>query len=228
MLLVWPADRTLDVTEQTRLGLFLDAFAGDPTTNLYKRLIDSKTRDTDLGAQSVFGSLSEDQGFPVAIGFGDVPVAKMNERDLYGSARARVVAELTRVSALPAMPPSCASSTTGCAAAFFPAGAICRNSSTPLRASASGQRRGMDDASLQAEQERRVSPIAHDEERARRDRAHRSRPTGNPWTQDLITVEADRSAERCSLDRRRQAQSRISCERIRNSAPRASRRSSPD
>src|SRR6185503_26919 len=99
VLLLWPADRSLDVTEQTLLGLFLEAFAGDPTTNLYKRLIDSRTRESDLGAQGVFGSVAEDQGFPVAIGFGDVPVAKMNERDL-SDLRARVIAELVRVATL--------------------------------------------------------------------------------------------------------------------------------
>jgi Zn-dependent M16 (insulinase) family peptidase len=71
VLLVWPADRTLDVTEQTRLGLFLDAFAGDPTTNLYKR--PSTARPARI-ARDVFGSLSG-SGFPVAIG-GDVPWRK--------------------------------------------------------------------------------------------------------------------------------------------------------
>jgi Zn-dependent M16 (insulinase) family peptidase len=77
--LMWPADRNLDVTEQTFLELFLEAFAGDPTTNLYKRLIDSRTRESDLGAQSVVSYMEEDQGFPVTIRFADVPVARMNE-----------------------------------------------------------------------------------------------------------------------------------------------------
>jgi len=95
----WPADLSLNVTEQTLLGLFLEAFAGDPTTNLYKRLIDSRTRETEIGAQSVFGGVAEDQGFPVIIGFGDVPVAKMNERDL-SDLRTRVLAELSRVAGL--------------------------------------------------------------------------------------------------------------------------------
>jgi len=94
--LTWPADRSLDVTEQTLLSLFLETLAGDPTTNLYKRFIDSKTKEWDLGAQSVFGSLQEDQGFPVLIGFGDVPVSKMNERDL-SSLRSRVLDELNRI-----------------------------------------------------------------------------------------------------------------------------------
>ena len=41
-------------------GIFFDNIAGDPTTNLYKRLIDSRTREFDLGAQSVFGDVDEE------------------------------------------------------------------------------------------------------------------------------------------------------------------------
>src|SRR5678816_3962674 len=42
MMLVWPATRNLDDTERVLLSLFLDAFAGDESTTLYKKLIDSK------------------------------------------------------------------------------------------------------------------------------------------------------------------------------------------
>ncbi|MBK7474415.1 MAG: hypothetical protein IPI73_30810 [Betaproteobacteria bacterium] len=99
--LAWPAERRLDSTEKALLELFLHNVAGDPTTNLYKRLIDSKTRETELGAKSVFASVSEDVGNPVLIGFGDVPAARMNEREL-GDLRARVKDELRRIAAWPA------------------------------------------------------------------------------------------------------------------------------
>ncbi|MBK7470179.1 MAG: hypothetical protein IPI73_05640 [Betaproteobacteria bacterium] len=99
--LAWPAERRLDSTEKALLELFLHNVAGDPTTNLYKRLIDSKTRETDLGAKSVFASVSEDVGNPVLVGFGDVPAARMNEREL-GDLRARVRDELRRIAAWPA------------------------------------------------------------------------------------------------------------------------------
>jgi Zn-dependent M16 (insulinase) family peptidase len=95
---VWPAERDLNVTEQTLLALFLEAVAGDPTTNMYRRFIDSRTREIDLGAQSVFGSLIEEQGFPVILGFGDVPVSKMNEREM-ADLRSRVRSELERIAA---------------------------------------------------------------------------------------------------------------------------------
>ena len=95
--LVWPADRDLDATSRTLLELFLETLAGDPTTNLYKRFIDSQKREMDVGAQSVFGSFLEDQGYPVIIRFGDVPVDRMNEQDL-NDLRARVLDELDRIS----------------------------------------------------------------------------------------------------------------------------------
>lgn len=95
---VWPAQRQLDRIEKTLLELFLQNVAGDPTTNLYKRLIDSRTRETDLGATSVFARVSDDAGNPVTVGFGDVPVARMNERDLR-DLRATILDELGKVAA---------------------------------------------------------------------------------------------------------------------------------
>lgn len=102
--LAWPADRTLDIEGRTLLRLFLGAFAGDATTNLYKRFIDSSTREIDLGAQSVFGELVEDMGFPLLIGFGDVPVARMNTGDLT-DLRSRVLDEIEKVAGLAAGSP---------------------------------------------------------------------------------------------------------------------------
>ncbi|MEO7761519.1 MAG: hypothetical protein ABIS68_06355, partial [Casimicrobiaceae bacterium] len=97
--LAWPADRSLDRTEQALLDLFLGNIAGDSTTNLYKRLIDSKTRETDIGAKSVFAELSDDVGSPAVIGFGDFPAARMNDKDL-GALRAIVIDELGRIAAM--------------------------------------------------------------------------------------------------------------------------------
>ena len=94
--IAWPAQLSLDVKEQYVAELFLDSFAGDATTNLYRRFIDSKTRDTDLGAQSVFASMQKDPGFAMMIGFGDVPVSKMNEKDL-SDVRAKVIEEFRKV-----------------------------------------------------------------------------------------------------------------------------------
>jgi Zn-dependent M16 (insulinase) family peptidase len=98
--MLWPADRDLDRTDETLLELFLGNVAGDPTTNLYKRLIDSRTRERDFGIKSMYSEVSEEIGHPVLIGFGDLPAAQMNERDL-GALRAIVRDELDRIAAMP-------------------------------------------------------------------------------------------------------------------------------
>ena len=97
--IVWPADRALDRTDRSLLDLFLSNIAGDPTTNLYKRLIDSKTKQGDFGVKSVFGEASDDVGHPLTIGFGDLPAAKMNEREL-SELRAIVLDELDRIATM--------------------------------------------------------------------------------------------------------------------------------
>jgi Zn-dependent M16 (insulinase) family peptidase len=94
--IVWPAERNFDVPERSLFELFLETFAGDPTTNLYKLFIDSKTRQSDLGAQSVGGGFQEEEGHAVTVFFGDVPVSKMNDKDL-SDARGRILAELERI-----------------------------------------------------------------------------------------------------------------------------------
>ena len=96
--LAWPAQLDMNVQEQKLAELFFEAFGGDASTNLYKRFIDSKTRDFELGAQSVFAGLETDQGFPLIVGFGDVPVTKMNPKDL-SDVRGKVIEEFGKVAA---------------------------------------------------------------------------------------------------------------------------------
>jgi Zn-dependent M16 (insulinase) family peptidase len=100
MMLVWPATRKLDETEHTLLSLFVDAFAGDESTPLYKKLIDSKTRVMDLGASGVWSMVSTDQGEPVYIGLTGVKPDKLDDKTI-GELRVLVTAELVRLSKLP-------------------------------------------------------------------------------------------------------------------------------
>ncbi len=100
MGLAWPANRRLDARETMLLSLFLDNFAGDANTNLYKLFINSKTRKLDLGAESVFGYLQQDQGFPVIIGLQEVATANLTEAKTK-EIRALVTGELARIAALP-------------------------------------------------------------------------------------------------------------------------------
>ncbi|HEX8154732.1 MAG TPA: hypothetical protein VF698_16490 [Thermoanaerobaculia bacterium] len=98
--LVWPANRNLGPEEYMLLTRFLQAVAGDATTNLYKTFIDSKTRTMDVGATSIFSSLSNDLGQPVFITLNDVTVPNLTN-DKLAAIRDKVLAELTRVAALP-------------------------------------------------------------------------------------------------------------------------------
>ncbi len=99
-LLAWPAQRHLDDTERLLLTLFLDAFAGDQSTTLYKQLIDSKTRTMDLGANAVFSNVSTDLGQPIYLGVNGVKADRLDEKHL-ADVRALVLAELEKIAKLP-------------------------------------------------------------------------------------------------------------------------------
>ncbi|CAN5903600.1 hypothetical protein BH11MYX3_BH11MYX3_24310 [soil metagenome] len=101
MMLVWPAVRgDLDLTERTLLDLFLSAFAGDESTPLYKKLIDSKTRTMDLGASGLGASQSGDVGHPIFLSISGVRTDKLDPATL-AAVRAEVMSELGRISKLP-------------------------------------------------------------------------------------------------------------------------------
>lgn len=92
----WPAQLQLRHQEFTLLNLFIANLAGDATTNLYKKLIDTKTREVDVGAQGLFSVVSSDQGEPVTIWVVDVPAANITEATIK-DLRARITAEIARI-----------------------------------------------------------------------------------------------------------------------------------
>jgi Zn-dependent M16 (insulinase) family peptidase len=100
VLLVWPAERNLANREYELLNLFLDNFAGDSDTNLYARLVNSRTREADFGIQGINAWADGDQGNPVYVMFRDMPPAGMNDQNL-GLLRSKVIEELKRVAAWP-------------------------------------------------------------------------------------------------------------------------------
>ncbi len=51
--IAWPLTERFGLFEEGLADLFAQAFGGDPSTNLYKLFIDSKTRKMDLGARAV-------------------------------------------------------------------------------------------------------------------------------------------------------------------------------
>jgi Zn-dependent M16 (insulinase) family peptidase len=51
--IAWPVGKRFSPREEGLAELFAQAFGGDPSTNLYKLFIDSKTRKMDIGARSI-------------------------------------------------------------------------------------------------------------------------------------------------------------------------------
>jgi hypothetical protein len=100
LALEWPATRKLDLTERVLLELFVDAFFGDESTPMYKKLIDSKTRAIDLGASELGAVASRDQGEPVALLVHGVAADKVDAATI-GRLREVVMAELQRMAKLP-------------------------------------------------------------------------------------------------------------------------------
>ena len=98
MVFVWPAQLKLDTRETVLCELLLANIAGDATTNLYKRFVDTKTREIETGAKSVFGYVSDNPGQPVFIGLNDVAPAHTTEEKI-ALIRAKVMEELARVAA---------------------------------------------------------------------------------------------------------------------------------
>jgi Zn-dependent M16 (insulinase) family peptidase len=98
VVVLWPADRTLAPEDVTLLNLFLGNVGGGPDTNLYKRLVDSKTREYDFGIKGVYATADSDQGHPVYVMLQDVPVAHMNDKDL-ATVRATILDEFARIAA---------------------------------------------------------------------------------------------------------------------------------
>ena len=94
---VWPATRmNVSADELVLLELFAETFAGDPTTNLYKLFVDSKTKKIDTGATSVFSNVERDLGHPVAFILDNVAVSHFNVQSI-DSIRWKILDELARV-----------------------------------------------------------------------------------------------------------------------------------
>lgn len=100
VMMVWPGARKLDANEQFLAEIFLASFAGDPTTNLYKLFIDSRTRKMDLGGRGVSGFVQAYGGYPFYIQFRDVTPTNFTEAKL-AEARKLVMDELARIAAMP-------------------------------------------------------------------------------------------------------------------------------
>ncbi|HEY2515189.1 MAG TPA: hypothetical protein VGI39_30190 [Polyangiaceae bacterium] len=99
-MLAWPANRKLDLDERTTLELFMEAFAGGRSSNLYRALVDRKTRALDLGATDVWDYIRSDAGEPVYVGVESVASSHADEASMK-ALQDLVKAELEKVAALP-------------------------------------------------------------------------------------------------------------------------------
>jgi len=98
--MAWPPQLDIPLAEQTLLQLFLAAVAGDETTNLYKKLIDSTTRTSNFGATGVWSQMSNERGHAIYVALSEVARPYLDAKGA-GEVRAAVVDELRRLAALP-------------------------------------------------------------------------------------------------------------------------------
>jgi Zn-dependent M16 (insulinase) family peptidase len=98
ILFSYPATLKLSLTERVLLDNFLSVFAGDANTNLYKKFIDSTTRELDTGAKGLYSYVEDSPGAPVFIGLSDVPAANLNT-DKAALIRQKIMEEFARVAA---------------------------------------------------------------------------------------------------------------------------------
>ncbi|HKO98460.1 MAG TPA: hypothetical protein VJU86_15795 [Pyrinomonadaceae bacterium] len=94
----YPATLKLNLTERLLLNNFLTVFAGDANTNLYKKFIDTTTRELDTGAQGVYAYVEDSPGFPIFVGLSDVPAPNLNA-DKAALIRQKIIEEFARVAA---------------------------------------------------------------------------------------------------------------------------------
>ncbi|HVF31100.1 MAG TPA: hypothetical protein VNA22_09020, partial [Pyrinomonadaceae bacterium] len=96
ILLATPPTLKLDMTERVLLQTFLNTFAGQPNTNLYKKFIDSKTRTLDTGAKGIGSWTDDTPGDPIFIQLNDVPTQNLTQ-EMAAKIRQSVKEEFARI-----------------------------------------------------------------------------------------------------------------------------------
>lgn len=96
MILAYPPTVSLSLTEYGLMNIFLSVFAGDATTNLYKTFVNSKTRNKDIDAQSVWGYVDINQGHPIYFGLDEVSPENLT-KEKGELARRLILTELNKI-----------------------------------------------------------------------------------------------------------------------------------
>ncbi len=99
ILMADPPTISLSKTEYILLSNFLSVFAGDPTTNLYKIFVNSKTKNKDISGQAVYGNVDLNEGHPVYFGVDGVSAENLT-KEKGALARQLIIKELNRIAEL--------------------------------------------------------------------------------------------------------------------------------
>lgn len=101
LIYAWPPQLNLDNNDAYLLDLLIGNVASGQTSNLYRRFIDSRTREFDIGANAVFGWASDDLGHPIYIGLSNVKRETCEEATM-GTVREMIQDEFRRIAAMEA------------------------------------------------------------------------------------------------------------------------------
>ncbi len=94
----WPPVQEMDAVESYLFELFLSNYGSGQTSNLYRRFINSETRDINIGASSVFVWTPDYPGRAVYVGFNNVAVENLTET-MIDSVRSVLIGELKKIAA---------------------------------------------------------------------------------------------------------------------------------
>jgi predicted Zn-dependent peptidase len=98
LVLLWPPTRALAPAEEALLQLFLHAFGGGDSSELYRRFVDSQTRTVSVPISDATAWQIEDDGQPIGIALEGIPGGSATD-ELAAELTAVVVAELNGIAA---------------------------------------------------------------------------------------------------------------------------------
>ncbi len=94
----WPSNRTMDWNESYMFNLFVSCIGTGESSNLYKKFINSQTREIEIGATAVYNWFSDNPGFPLFIGLPNVDQKYINE-EMIDSIRTMIIDEFKTIAA---------------------------------------------------------------------------------------------------------------------------------
>ncbi|HYL99468.1 MAG TPA: hypothetical protein VEZ90_10975, partial [Blastocatellia bacterium] len=94
--LAWPSPPWADMQDWLMEELFVRNLAGGATSSLYRRLVDSKTREVDLGINAVSGYVDDEGGHAITVTFGGIPPANITPESI-ARVRGIVADEISKI-----------------------------------------------------------------------------------------------------------------------------------